>query len=308
MDKSETSPRILTIGTVFIDDIVYPDGQTRMGVLGGGAIHAAAGMALWGERPGLAVRLGTGLPPDVMGRLARFGDTSGISRLELPQVRAWQIFEEDGTRRELLRVNVVAPFRDGPPPNFLPQTWLRDAKALYMVIDGQNFSRWAGTLPDTPILWEPNQPYMVSQNAPEFQRLVGRAEIVSPNLAEARNIYGNLPAESLITAMLRDGAEIAVVRLGERGSMVGAKSMRGVVHIPAVPVDVLDITGAGNAYNGGFIVGWLETGDPVQAARWGTVAASFCVEALGIFDPLAAGVAEKRDERLRWLERQTVQG
>lgn len=299
-----STPSILSVGSIFIDDIVYPDGRTRMGVLGGGAVHAAAGMALWGERPGLAVRYGTGLPDDVKPRLSQFCDLNGLTPLDLPQIRAWQVFEADGTRRELLRVDVVAPFRDGPPPNFLPQPWLRDAQALYMVVDGQNFSRWAGTLPQTPILWEPNQPYMVSNNASEFQRLVGRAKIVSPNLAEARHIYGNMAAESLVTALLRDGADVAVVRMGHHGSMVGAKSMKSIEHVPAVKVDVVDITGAGNSYNGGFLVGMMQTGDPVQAARWGTVAASFCVESIGIFDPLQEGAHAKRDQRLRWLEAQ----
>jgi sugar/nucleoside kinase (ribokinase family) len=301
---SET-PSIISVGSIFIDDIVYPDGRTRMGVLGGGAVHAAAGMALWGERPGLAARVGQGLPDDVMPRLDTFCNLDGLTPLELPQVRAWQVFEADGTRRELLRVDVVAPFRDGPPPNFIPQPWLRDAKALYMVIDGQNFSRWAGTLPQTPILWEPNQPYMVSNNASEFQRLVGRAKIVSPNLAEARQIYGNLAAESLVTALLRDGAVIAVVRMGHYGSLVGAKSMKSIARIPAVQVEVTDITGAGNAYNGGFLAGWMKTGDPVQAARYGTVSASFCVESIGIFDPHQPDAEAKRDERLAWLEKQT---
>jgi len=298
------TPSILSVGSIFIDDIVYPDGRTRMGVLGGGIIHAAAGMALWGERPGLAARVGQGLPADVMPRLAKFCDLNGLTPLDLPQIRAWQVFEEDGTRRELLRVDVVAPFRDGPPPNFIPQPWLRDAKALYMVVDGQNFSRWAGTLPETPILWEPNQPYMVSNNASEFQRLVGRAKIVSPNLTEARHIYGNMAAESLVTALLRDGAEVAVVRMGHYGSVVGAKSMKSIEHIPAVRVTAIDITGAGNSYNGGFLVGLMKTGDPIQAARWGTVAASFCVESVGIFDPYQDCIEAKRDQRLDWLEKQ----
>ncbi|MCU0474918.1 MAG: hypothetical protein MUC99_02175, partial [Anaerolineae bacterium] len=92
------SPKALSIGSIFIDDIVYPDGRTHMGVLGGGAVHAAAGMAVWGERAGLAVRVGRNLPPDVMPRLAEFCNLEGLVPLDLPQVRAWQVFEEDGTR------------------------------------------------------------------------------------------------------------------------------------------------------------------------------------------------------------------
>jgi sugar/nucleoside kinase (ribokinase family) len=297
-----TSPKIISVGSIFIDDIVYPDGRTRMGVLGGGAVHAAAAMALWDEKPGLAARVGKGLPEGTLEHLATFCDLDGLTPLDLPQVRAWQVFEHDGTRRELLRVDVVAPFRDGPPPNFLPQPWLRGAQALYMVIDGPNFSRWAGTMPHIPILWEPNQPYMITNNAQEFQRIAGRARVVSPNITEARQIYGNLSPEALISAMLRDHIDVAVVRAGRHGSFVGASFMRGVVQIPAIPVDEIDITGAGNAYNGAFLVGFLATGDPILAARWGTVAASLCIESIGVLDPNQPNIRDKRDERLKWLE------
>jgi len=43
---------------VIIDDIVYPDGSTVMGVLGGGGPQTAFGMRLWQERVGLAAGVG----------------------------------------------------------------------------------------------------------------------------------------------------------------------------------------------------------------------------------------------------------
>ena len=47
------APEFIAVGSVIIDDIVYPDGRTSMGVLGGGGAHAAYGMALAGARPAL---------------------------------------------------------------------------------------------------------------------------------------------------------------------------------------------------------------------------------------------------------------
>ena len=38
----------LSIGIVFIDDIILPDGESCMERLGGGAVHAIMGMRLWG--------------------------------------------------------------------------------------------------------------------------------------------------------------------------------------------------------------------------------------------------------------------
>jgi sugar/nucleoside kinase (ribokinase family) len=45
---------------------------------------------------------------------------------------------------------------------------------------------------------------------------------------------------------------------------------------------VVDPTGAGNAYCGGFLAGYIETGDVLTAARYGAIAASFLVEQAGL--------------------------
>ena len=51
--------------------------------------------------------------------------------------------------------------------------------------------------------------------------------------------------------------------------------------IPAYPAQVQDTTGAGDAYCGGFLAGYTLTGNPVTAALYGTVSASYVVEAIG---------------------------
>jgi adenosine kinase len=67
---------------------------------------------------------------------------------------------------------------------------------------------------------------------------------------------------------------------GEQGSLV--QTDRGVDEIPAVPASqVLDPTGAGDAYRAGLLKGLaLGLGWP-EAARMGAVLASFCVEQQG---------------------------
>jgi sugar/nucleoside kinase (ribokinase family) len=293
---------LVCIGSVFIDDIVYPDGRTKMGVLGGGAVHAAAGMAVWGERPGLAARVGTGLPASVGPYLTRYFDIDGLSPVDYPQIRAWQVFEHDGTRRELMRVDIVQPFQDGPAPHELPDAW-QDAKGLYLVLDGANFMRWRNLYRGPLTLWEPNQPYMVGKHATEFKRLLSRTAIVSPNTQEARAIFGFLNPESLVSEMLANGAEMVVLRMGSEGSLVATKSEPKPLYIPAVPVpSIVDVTGAGNAYCGAFLAGLIRTGSALQAGRWGAVAASFCIENNGAIDLSRSDLIPERDKRMKWLE------
>ena len=104
----------IAIGSIIIDDIVYPDGRTSMGVLGGGGTHAAYGIAFTGERTGLVGLVGDNLPADIRERLSNDFDISGLSWSPHPQLRGWQIFEWDGVRNEVFRVEVIDPFVDRP--------------------------------------------------------------------------------------------------------------------------------------------------------------------------------------------------
>src|SRR5580693_3399736 len=98
------SPRMIGVGGVFIDDIVLPSGETRMASLGGAAVHALMGAAVWGERSGIVAPIGRGFPDALMGLLEENLDVRGLRRIEIEQMRAWQIAEQDGRRRELYRV------------------------------------------------------------------------------------------------------------------------------------------------------------------------------------------------------------
>ncbi|KAK4987021.1 hypothetical protein LTR50_004886 [Elasticomyces elasticus] len=59
---------------------------------------------------------------------------------------------------------------------------------------------------------------------------------------------------------------------------------------------VVDPTGGGNGFLGGLAVGMVRTSDVVEAAMWGNVAASFCIEQVGV-PVLSKGEAGKTE---RW--------
>ncbi len=73
---------------------------------------------------------------------------------------------------------------------------------------------------------------------------------------------------------------VIVVTHGEKGSYVVTKD--GSTHVPAHAVkNVVDPTGAGDAYRAGYLKGSVLELLPVQCARLGSIAASFAVEAYG---------------------------
>jgi sugar/nucleoside kinase (ribokinase family) len=74
-----------------------------------------------------------------------------------------------------------------------------------------------------------------------------------------------------------------------------------------VPTTVVDTTGAGNAYVGGFLVGFASGDDAAEAGVKAAVSASFAVEQFGVpqFDERTPAIAESR---LVWARERIVEG
>ena len=274
-------PNFLAIGSIIIDDIVYPDGRTSMGVLGGGGAHAAYGIALCGERPGLVGLVGDDLPGDIRARLEADFDCAGLVATPHPQMRGWQIFEWNGIRNEIFRVKVIEPFMYGPAADDGGVPFVNPL-GFTLLRAPEQAGGWRERFPDAVLLWEPVRVFMLSADREAFLRGIAEADIVSPNLHEAATMYGIEDELEIMRQMLADGAPVAALRMGEGGSLV-ARQGEGPAHfIPAVKVaEVVDQTGAGNSYCGGFMVGFCREGDIIEAGCYGAAAASFTLEYVG---------------------------
>ncbi|MCB9456212.1 MAG: hypothetical protein H6671_09515 [Anaerolineaceae bacterium] len=296
-----TTPEFACVGSIIIDDIVYPDGRTDMAVLGGGGTHTAAGMVAVSVRPALLACLGTDVPPEITARLERDFDMRYATRLNMPQIRAWQVFEWNGRRTEIFRVDDYLRFLVEPTPDTIPAT-VRDVSAVTVLRGADEFLRFCDVFPNAEILWEPDQHFMVPENRKALVAALPRAAVVSPNLLEAGQVYGENDPAALVRRLLADGANVVALRLGEAGSLVGRRGVSDLIHIPVVPVkQVVDVTGAGNTYCGAFLVGWHQTHDLRTAGCYGAVAASFTVEQVGVLDTsIIPDFQRARDERLAW--------
>ncbi|MCY3573363.1 MAG: PfkB family carbohydrate kinase [Chloroflexi bacterium] len=271
----------LAVGSIIIDDIVYPDGRTSMGVLGGGGTHAAYGMLAAGEKPALVGLVGEDLPADVRARLNADFDTSGLAWTAHKQVRGWQIFEWDGRRNEVFRVDVIEPFMHQPDADS-PDLPFRSAASISLLRQPDYVAGWRRRFPAATLLWEPTRAFMLSGDYARFLRGLRQADIVSPNLHEARAMTGLQDELAIARRLLADGAAMLALRMGELGSLVARRDENCAWRIPALPVrEVIDQTGAGNSYCGGFVVGWQREQDIAAAGCYGAAAASFTLEHIG---------------------------
>lgn len=102
------------------------------------------------------------------------------------------------------------------------------------------------------------------------------------------------------------GPQIIVIKRGSLGQYVYDAAAKQRYEIPAYPARLIDPTGVGDAFCGGFLAGYERTKDPVLAAMHGSVSASLKIEGIGTFAPLDAmpGLAEARLHALKEMARE----
>jgi ribokinase len=114
-------------------------------------------------------------------------------------------------------------------------------------------------------------------------------DYLTPNESELRILLG-LPADDprssreLAGELRRRGVRNVVVTLGRTGALILTDELD--VMVPAVPVKVVDTTGAGDAFNSGFAVALAEGRDIVDAVRFGVVCGGIACTRLGVVPSL----------------------
>jgi sugar/nucleoside kinase (ribokinase family) len=116
---------------------------------------------------------------------------------------------------------------------------------------------------------------------------------VLPNGAEATAIAGIDDVEAAAVALARRGTDaqgrgpLVVVKRGRDGAIVA--SADGVVErVDAYPATATDTTGAGDAFDAGFLAGWLEGRSTADALRLAAIGGALSTRALGGTDGLAS--------------------
>jgi len=99
------------------------------------------------------------------------------------------------------------------------------------------------------------------------------------NEEEAQLLAGVENVAEAAKSLHRLGAGTVVVKLGARGCIV--VSTDGEFSVPAFEVDVLDTTGAGDCFAGGFIAALQRGLSPREAARVGNAAGALSVRRVG---------------------------
>jgi ribokinase len=120
--------------------------------------------------------------------------------------------------------------------------------------------------------------------APLSDEFLSRVYMVTPNEVEAEELTG-VPVTDLASAsraagfFYKKGVKKVIITLGAKGVFVSSDGREEIV--PAFPVDAVDTTGAGDAFNGGLLAALAEGKDLWDAVRFSNALAAISVQRLG---------------------------
>ncbi len=132
---------------------------------------------------------------------------------------------------------------------------------------------------------------------PALRRALGKVDVFIPNAIEARQLTGEATTEAALRA-LGELCPLVVVKDGPRGAYALERGQ--TLHAPALPVKVVDTTGAGDAFTAGFVKAWLDGRPTKECLRWGNVCGGLSTTAVG--GTAAAPTLRQVEE---WLARTT---
>ena len=311
MTLSPSSPSFVAYSGLIIDDIVLPDGRTFMNTLGGSATHALVGMRVWSDRLGYFAAVGADFSSEHRALLESMGvDLRGLLRRDgYPTARAWQLFEPDERRVEIFRTSIddfyaIEPTLDEMPPDYFQARGFHICHGTLAAL-ADVVTRLRAANPKAHIVWEPTP--VQSAGTPEaVAAALAQVDVISPDRGEAMELTGRDAPEDGVAALLDLGAKIVALRMGSEGSRVDTAAGESF-RIPAVPAPVVDTTGAGDAYCGGFLVALADGADPAAAGARAAVSASFAIGQFGV-PTFTEETPAEAERRLAWARERIASG
>ncbi|HQW85779.1 MAG TPA: PfkB family carbohydrate kinase [Flavobacteriales bacterium] len=293
--------QLITVGTVAFDRIETPFGVAEKTV-GGAATYISLAASIFLDKIGLVSVVGDDFPTTVMDDLRRRGvDLQGLEVLQGKESFFWAgRYHYDMNSRDTLetRLNVLLDLDPTLPTTYTQAPYVMlgnlDPKVQAKVLD-QMAERPALVVMDTMNFW-------MDSALEDLKRVIQRVDILAINDAEARQLSGEHSLVKAAARILAMGPRYLVVKKGEHGALLFGPDR--VFFAPALPLeDVVDPTGAGDTFAGGFIGYLARTQDHSfdnlkRAIIVGSALASFTCEKFGI-ERLAEITREDIDRRVQ---------
>jgi sugar/nucleoside kinase (ribokinase family) len=275
---------LVVVGTVAFDKISTPFGATDK-IVGGAATFIGLSASQFYKDIALVSVVGDDFPNDFLDGLRRRNiNLDGLQIKHGEKSFFWEgKYRYDMNTRDTLdtQLNVLADFQPVVPEafrdcdflmlgNLAPQVQLSvidqlERRPKLIVLDTMNF--WMDIAMD------------------DLRKVIAKVDVIAVNDEEARQLSGEYSLVKAARKILDMGPKYIVIKKGENGALLIDRD--GMFYAPAMPLeDVMDPTGAGDTFAGGFI-GYLANSRDIsfenmkRAVIVGSAMASFTVEKFG---------------------------
>jgi sugar/nucleoside kinase (ribokinase family) len=273
---------LLVVGSVALDSIFTPFGETA-DALGGSAVYFSVAGSLLHPVQVVGV-VGSDYPVAELDRLAPRGiDWSGVEHAAGESFRWKGKYSYDLQSRETLetRLGVFADFQPKLPEAF------RSAEFLFLGnIDPELQLGVLSQVRQPKLVVCDTMNYWIQSRKPQLLDLLSRVDLLMVNDGEARELSGDWNIHRAGRWILAHGPKRVVIKQGEHGALLIEPTR--TFYVPAFPLEnVFDPTGAGDAFAGGFMAYLARTGsvseDNIRRAMVvGATMGSYAVEQFGI--------------------------
>lgn len=178
-------------------------------------------------------------------------------------------------------------------PSELPRPLLRSARHLHLTawsffVDPPRAAARAAALmaqqAGATLSFDPGSFQMIGEmGVPQFLSVTQDLgiDILLPNKEEGSMLTGGLTDPVDIATALAElyPKSLVMLKLDADGALVYEHGE--ATHIPAGTNNLVDATGAGDSFAGGFLAHYLDHGDAVAAARFATLISAWVIEHLG---------------------------
>jgi sugar/nucleoside kinase (ribokinase family) len=247
---------------------------------GGSGANVAVWLARLGQRVAFVGRLGD----DIFGRwleadLAEEGVESALTVDVSRRTAVIQVLVEPGGERTMVPdrgANAVWTGDEAPEALIAGADLLHvvgyvmlDAESRRGALKAMQHARAHGV----PISLDPSSHAPLARlGAEDFLSLINPVTVLLPNRNEARVLGGEDDPDAAMDSLLAF-ASLVVIKMDHEGSLAGTIQERW--KIPAPQVQAHNATGAGDAFNAGFLARWLASGDVEAACRAGVALGTY---------------------------------
>ncbi len=282
MEEMQKKQPLLIVGSVAFDSVETPQGRAEM-ALGGSASYASIAASYF-SNPQVVGIVGSDFESHHMERLSGHGvDVRGIESVAGKTFHWKGRYHENFKDRDTLEtaLNVFQHFNPSIPDvyratrvvllgNIDPKLQLSVLKQTHgaelVAMDTMNF--WINTERDA------------------LHEVLGHVDLLFINDEEAMQLADEWTVLAAAAKIRQWGPRYIVIKRGEHGAVLFGPDV--TLYVPAVLLSrVVDPTGAGDTFAGGFLgyltrSGSLDRRNLASALSWGTVLASFAVEAFSV--------------------------